>query len=71
MDAAASEFYNEEKGTYVFHKSDGRELTDEMVDYWANWIEKYPIASIEDGLHEDDWAVTNFTRRWRYGSVGR
>ena len=57
MDAAASEFYNEEKGKYVFHKSDGRELTsDEMVEYWATWIEKYPIASIEDGLHEDDWA---------------
>ena len=57
MDAAASEFYNEEKGTYVFHKSDGRELTsDEMVEYWANWIEKYQIASIEDGLHEDDLA---------------
>jgi enolase len=57
MDAAASEFYNAEKGKYIFHKSDGRELsTDEMVEYWANWIEKYPIVSIEDGLHEDDWA---------------
>jgi enolase len=57
MDAAASEFYNAETGTYIFHKSDGRELTsDQMVDYWANWIEKYPIASIEDGLHEDDWS---------------
>ncbi len=57
MDAAASEFYNAERGKYIFHKSDGRELTsDEMVDYWASWTEKYPIVSIEDGLHEDDWA---------------
>ena len=57
MDAAASEFYNEKKGKYVFHKSDNRELTsEEMVEYWSTWIDKYPIASIEDGLHEDDWA---------------
>ncbi len=57
MDAAASEFYNEEDKLYHFHKSGGKKLSsDEMVDYWASWVEKYPIFSIEDGLHEDDWA---------------
>lgn len=56
MDAAASEFYNREEKVYHFHKSDGRKLSsDEMVSYWANWIEQYPIFSIEDGLDEDDW----------------
>jgi len=56
MDAAASEFYDEEAKVYHFHKSDGMKLTsDEMVDYWATWASKYPIFSIEDGLHEDDW----------------
>jgi enolase len=57
MDAAASEFYNEEEKVYHFHKSGGKKLTsDEMVDYWSGWVNKYPIFSIEDGLHEDDWA---------------
>lgn len=57
MDAAASEFYNEEEKVYHFHKSGGKKLSsDEMVDYWSGWVNKYPIFSIEDGLHEDDWA---------------
>ncbi len=56
MDAAASEFYNEAEKVYHFHKSAGDKLTSsEMVDYWADWVKKYPIFSIEDGLHEDDW----------------
>ncbi|MEO1515295.1 MAG: phosphopyruvate hydratase [Bacteroidota bacterium] len=56
MDAAASEFYNEEEKVYHFHKSTGDKLTSsEMVSYWADWCDKYPILSIEDGLHEDDW----------------
>lgn len=56
MDAASSEFYNKEKGRYVFHKSDNRELTsEEMADYWNTWVDKYPIVSIEDGLDENDW----------------
>ncbi len=54
MDAASSEMYKD--GKYIFHKSDGKELTsDEMVEYWADWCEKYPIVSIEDGMDEDDW----------------
>jgi enolase len=55
MDAAVSEFY--EDGLYHFKKSDGRKLTSpEMADYWAQWVAKYPIISIEDGMDEDDWA---------------
>ena len=56
MDAAASEFYNEEEKVYHFHQSTGDKLTSrEMVAYWKEWCDKYPILSIEDGLHEDDW----------------
>ncbi len=56
MDAAVTEFYDEETGLYHFKKSDGRKLTsDEMVDYWTTWVNKYPILSIEDGMAEDDW----------------
>ncbi|MDH3652340.1 MAG: phosphopyruvate hydratase, partial [Saprospiraceae bacterium] len=56
MDAAASEFYDEEAAVYHFHQSTGDKLSsDEMVAFWKSWTEKYPIFSIEDGLHEDDW----------------
>ncbi len=54
LDPAASEFYRD--GKYVFHKSDGSQHTAaEMVDIYADWIERYPLVSIEDGLAEDDW----------------
>ena len=53
MDPAASEFF--EDGKYQL-KTEGRALSsEEMVDYYADWVEKYPIVSIEDGLAEDDW----------------
>jgi enolase len=56
IDAAASEFYDETEKMYVFKKSTGEKKTsDEMIEYWAGWCEKYPIFSIEDGLYEDDW----------------
>ncbi len=56
LDPAVSEFYDAESKLYVFKKSDGKKLTsEEMVDYWVNWSKKYPIASIEDGMAEDDW----------------
>jgi enolase len=56
LDPAASEFFDKEKGKYVFKKSDGRELSPaEMADYWTDWANKYPIISIEDGMDEDDW----------------
>jgi enolase len=62
LDPAASEMVNEarEKGKegYCFFKSDPDRIatSDEMIDLWASWCEKYPIRSIEDGLGEDDWA---------------
>ena len=55
MDPATTELYDAEKGTYNL-EGEGRVLTsEEMVDYWAALVEKYPIISIEDGLAEDDW----------------
>ena len=55
MDAAATEFYDSEKGVYKI-ASAGKELTgDEMIAFWKDWVNKYPIISIEDGLAEDDW----------------
>ncbi|MBS3768622.1 MAG: phosphopyruvate hydratase [Bacteroidales bacterium] len=55
LDPAASEFYNQDKGVY-FLQSVNQELSPkDMVDYWKQWAEKYPIVSIEDGLDQDDW----------------
>jgi enolase len=57
LDPASSEFYNAETKKYVFKKSDKRELSsEEMVDFYADWVRQYPIVSLEDGLAEDDWA---------------
>jgi len=54
LDPAASSFFKE--GAYVFFKSDGSKLTtQEMIQHWKAWVDKYPIVSIEDGLAEDDW----------------
>jgi enolase len=56
LDPAASEFYDTTKKKYVFKKSDKRELSsDEMIAFYANWCDKYPILSIEDGMAEFDW----------------
>ena len=56
MDVAASEFYNEETGNYDLEKSgQGTKTTDEMIAMYEEWVEKYPIVSIEDGLGERDW----------------
>ena len=53
LDPAASEFYRD--GAYHL-EAEGRVLgSDEMVEYWAGWVERYPIVSIEDGLDENDW----------------
>ena len=55
MDPATSEFYNKETHMYEL-KGEGRKLSsDEMVDYWEELVDKYPIISIEDGLDEEDW----------------
>jgi len=54
LDPAASEFYEEQ--SYVFKKSDGRKLSSvQMISFWKDWVRKYPIISIEDGMAENDW----------------
>jgi enolase len=54
LDPATSELYQD--GKYVFKKSDKSvKSSEEMVKYWSDWVNKYPIVSIEDGLAEDDW----------------
>ncbi len=56
LDPAASEFYIPEEKVYHLHKSTGDKLKPaEMVNYWKDWVKKYPIISIEDGMAEDDW----------------
>jgi enolase len=56
LDPAASEFYDPETNTYHLHKSGTGRLTPaEMINYWKDWCNKYPIVSIEDGLYEDAW----------------
>ena len=56
LDAASSEFYQSEEKLYHFNKSSGNKLSStELVDFWAEWIKKYPIISIEDGMAENDW----------------
>jgi enolase len=55
LDAASTEFYNAEKGLYIFESTGKQMSSDEMVNYWSEWAKKYPIASIEDGMAEDDW----------------
>jgi len=56
LDAASSEFYDKSKNRYIFKKSDQSERSaDDMVKLYSEWVTKYPIVSIEDGLSEDDW----------------
>ncbi len=55
LDPAASEFYEEEEGIYNL-RTEGKKLSSqEMVAFWVDWVNKYPIVSIEDGLAQDDW----------------
>lgn len=57
LDPATAEFYNPEKEVYEFRWSDGSERSSEdMVEFWSSWVDKYPIVSIEDALDENDWA---------------
>jgi enolase len=54
LDPASSEFFQD--GKYVFKKSDkSAKSSDEMVKFWAKWVDEYPIVSLEDGLAENDW----------------
>jgi enolase len=59
LDAASSEFYDSNTGEYVFESTGDRMNSEQMVNYWVEWCEKYPIISIEDGLAEDDWKGWN------------
>tara|TARA_B100000809_G_C15130980_1_gene528397 strand:- start:573 stop:1859 length:1287 start_codon:yes stop_codon:yes gene_type:complete len=56
LDAASSEFYNAESKMYEFESTGVKKTSSEMVSYWKDWTNKYPILSIEDGLDEDDWS---------------
>ncbi|MFO7940582.1 MAG: phosphopyruvate hydratase [Bacteroidales bacterium] len=56
LDPAASEFYDKDKKVYHFESTNEDLSSADMVNYWKNWSEKYPILSIEDGLDEDDWS---------------
>jgi enolase len=56
LDPASSEYYLPEENVYYLHKSTGDKLTpSQMVDFWKDWVKRYPIISIEDGMAEDDW----------------
>ncbi len=68
LDPAASEFYDKASGKYVFKKSDKSARTSEqMVEFWVNWVRQYPIVSLEDGMSEEDWPG------WRHltGQLGK
>ena len=57
LDPAASEFFDKDRGKYVFKKSDKSvKSAQDMVTFYTDWVRQYPIVSIEDGLAEDDWA---------------
>ena len=55
LDAAASEFYSEKSKKYTFESTGDVMGSEDLVDFWKTWVNKYPIISIEDGLAEDDW----------------
>ena len=54
LDAASSEFYK--NGKYIFESTGEERTSEEMVQFWVDWSNKYPVISIEDGLAEDDWS---------------
>jgi enolase len=56
MDAASSEFYDDDKKRYILKRSgEGEKISDEMIELYAKWVDKYPLISLEDGLAENDW----------------
>ncbi len=64
LDPASSEYYIEEENVYHLKWSTGDKLTPaQMVDFWNDWVKKYPIVSIEDGMAEDDWDGWKLTNR--------
>jgi enolase len=55
IDAAMTELYDSKAGLYTLKSSGQSYTSDEMIIFWSEWVDKYPIISIEDGLAEDDW----------------
>ncbi len=55
LDPAATEFYDADKGLYIFESTGEERNSEQMVEYWKELVDKYPIISIEDGLAEEDW----------------
>ena len=55
IDAAMTELYDSNAGLYTLKSSGQSYTSDEMINFWSEWVDKYPIISIEDGLAEDDW----------------
>lgn len=55
LDAASTEFYDQEKGIYKLDSSGDELSSSDMASYWKEWVDQYPIISIEDGMSEDDW----------------
>lgn len=55
LDAASTEFYDEETGMYTLSSTGDKLSSEEMVAMWKDWVDNYPIVSIEDGMAEDDW----------------
>ena len=55
LDPAASEFFDSETKTYNLRKEGKKLSSEQMVEFWKNWVDQFPIVSIEDGLAEDDW----------------
>ena len=56
LDPAASEFFDKDRGKYIFKKSDKSvKSSQDLVAFWADWVRQYPIVSLEDALAEDDW----------------
>lgn len=56
LDPAASEFYDEQKKLYKLRRENKQITSEEMVNFWVDWVEQFPIVSIEDGLAQDDWS---------------
>jgi enolase len=70
LDPAASEFYDQASGKYVFKKSDkSAHASEEMAAFWKNWARQYPIVSIEDGMGEEDWSGWQLLTRELAGQI--
>ncbi len=55
LDPAASEFFDSKRGVYHFESTNEDLTSMQLIEYWKKWVNNYPLLSIEDGLHEDDW----------------